>query len=303
MLINWQYRVLAVVLALICWYLITGREKVDVWVEVPVELVGTPEDLFVRQGLESAIKARVRGPKSLIRGLDPKGLAYTLDMTKAQPGETVVQFDADNIKLSKALEVVEISPPRMTLEIDLLGRKTVPVEPVWKGRIGEDYRLVRASAEPPEVLLKGPAQVLERLERLQTLAVAVNSTLPRTVSVDSGLALPAEVKADPGKVRVVLEFGLKTRDVWVKLPVEVLPSGLGQVTVRPAVVQVYVEAPVTLLRDPDFKGGFSAYVILEQNPVPGRRTAPCRLRLPPGATLLKVAPEEVEVVVGAGNGK
>ncbi len=296
MFANWQYRVLAVVLALLCWYLVTGREKVETWVEVPVELVGTPEDLFVREGLESRLKVRLRGPQGIIRGLDPRGLAYTLDMSKAQPGEAVIPFETDAVKAPKALEVVELSPQRMTLVIDRLSRKSVPVEPVWKGRIGDDYRLVNATATPATVELRGPAQVLDRLEGVQTLAVSVNATEPHAVAADAALSLPAEVRADPAKVRVTLNFGLKTKDVWVRLPVEVLPTSPGA-TVRPGTVQVYVETPVTLLREPGFKERFGAYVVLEQNATAGRRTVAYRLRLPPDVTLLKAVPDEVEVAV------
>ncbi len=295
MFVNWQYRLLAVVLALLCWYLITGREKVETWVEAPVELVATPEDLFVRDGLESSLKVRVRGPKSIIRGLDPKGLAYTVDMSKAIAGEMVVPFELDAVKAPKALEVVELSPQRMTLTIDKLSRKSVPVDPIWKGRIGDDYRLLNATSVPAEVMLRGPAQVLDRLERVQTLALSVNSTRPGAVGADAALSLPAEVRSDPAKVRVVLNFGLKTKDVWVRLPVDILPQTLHG-TVRPSTVQVYVETPVTLLRDPDFKDQFGAYVVLEQNAT-GRRTTPYRLRLPPDVVLLKAVPDEVEVAV------
>jgi YbbR domain-containing protein len=298
MFVNWQYRLLAVVLAVLCWYLITGREKVETWVEVPVELVATPEDLFVREGLESSLKVRVRGPKSIIRGLDPKGLAYTVDMSKATAGEMVVPFELDAVRAPKALEVVELSPQRMTLVIDKLSRKTVPVDPIWKGRIGDDYRLLNATAAPSEVVLRGPAQVLDRLERVQTLAVSVNSTWPGSVSADAALSLPAEVRSDPAKVRVVLNFGLKTKDIWVRLPVDVLPQKMSGAAVRPSTVQVYVETPVTLLREPDFKEKFGAYVVLEQNASAGRRNMPYRLRLPPDVTLLKAVPDEVEVSVG-----
>lgn len=297
MFVNWQYRVLAVVLALLCWYLITGREKVETWVEIPVELVGTPEDLFVREGMESRLKVRLRGPQGIIRSLDPRGLAYTLDMSKAQPGETVVPFETDAVKAPKALEVVELSPQHMTLSIDRLARKSVPVDPVWKGRIGDDYRLLGAAAEPAEVVLRGPAQVLDRLEKVQTLAVSVNATAPRTVAAEAALSLPAEVRAEPARVRVELAFGPKTKDVWVRLPVEVRPPAPGT-AVRPATVQVYVETPVTLLREPDFKDRFGAYVPLEQNAAAGRRNMAYRLDLPPDVTLLKAVPDEVEVTVG-----
>ena len=217
--------------------------------------------------------------------------------SKAQPGQTVVPFETDAVKAPKALEVMELSPQSMALTIDRLSRKSVPVEAVWKGRIGDDYRLVDSTCVPAEVALRGPAQVLDRLEKVQTLAVSVNSTRPGVVGADTALALPAEVRADPAKVKVVLNFGLKTKDVWLRLPVDVTaPAGV-TATVRPATVQVYVEVPVTMLREPDFRDRFGAVVALEPHPAPGRRTMAYRLKLPPDATLHKAVPDEAEVAV------
>ncbi len=42
---NWQYRALALLLALACWYVVSGQEKVETWLEVPLEFVNLPQQM------------------------------------------------------------------------------------------------------------------------------------------------------------------------------------------------------------------------------------------------------------------
>jgi len=51
---NWQYLALALALSLFCWYLVTGREKVDTWMTMRVEMAGAPEGLYVSSRLYCA---------------------------------------------------------------------------------------------------------------------------------------------------------------------------------------------------------------------------------------------------------
>jgi hypothetical protein len=85
---NWQYLLLALVLAVFSWNLVSGRERVETRVEIPVETVNRPKDLVVSRGLVSRLEVRVRGPRGFIRSLDPSRLAYELDLSGLAPGET-----------------------------------------------------------------------------------------------------------------------------------------------------------------------------------------------------------------------
>ena len=297
---NWQYRILAVILALLCWYLVTGREKVETWLEIPVELADMPQDLRIRDGLKTRIDVRVRGSKSMIRGLDPKQLGYLLDLSGLSQGENIITFDPKNIPLSGPLEVTEIKPPRMTLHVDGLMEKKMPVNPVWKGRLDADYRLVDASAMPFRVALSGPESVLEKMKNVSTLAVQVNSTTPETFSSMVGLSLPQDVEARPDKVEVKLVFEVKKKKVWVKIPVKAVPEKVKNVSIRPKVVQLHVETPVTLLRKRDFKKTISVVVVLPTSLKPGKHVLPYRVKLPEECLLLKAVPEQVDVTLKNG---
>lgn len=292
---NWQYRLLAVALALICWYLVTGRDKVDTWMEVPVELVKTSPDMVIREGLTTKINARIRGPKAMVRALDPKSLAYPLDLSSLETGVNVITFSPGEISVTGALTVVEVNPPRMELLVDRLISAQVEVTPDLDVHLDEDYELVRSASRPVAVTLRGPEQVLAGIESAATRLISVNATKPDMMSFDVGLALPSEVDAEPDTVRVDLYFGEKTKDVWVETAVRVVPEDVKGVTASPRTVKLQVRAPVSQVRRKEFKDEVSATVVIPSDLVPGRHTMAYRIKLPPGCAMVKAVPEQVDV--------
>ncbi|MDY7002293.1 MAG: hypothetical protein SVS15_11010, partial [Thermodesulfobacteriota bacterium] len=142
--------------------------------------------------------------------------------------------------------------------------------------------------------------VLEKMENVSTLAVHVNSTTPDTRTSTVGLSLPQDVEAVPDKVEVTLAFEVKKKKVWVKIPVKAVPEKVKNVSIRPRVVQLHVETPVTLLRRRDFKDTISVLLVLPSSLKPGKHILPYRVKLPEGCLLLKAVPEQVDVTLKNG---
>jgi len=129
---NWKDIAIALALAILTWYLLTGREKVEAWVDMSVEMTNAPEGLTIRKGLVSRIEVRVRGPKGLVRSLDRRKWTYSLDVSRLKVGENLVDIDRERIPLSMAYEVVEVKPSRLILTVDRVSKKEVPVIAEWR---------------------------------------------------------------------------------------------------------------------------------------------------------------------------
>ncbi len=294
---NWQYRLLALVLALGCWYVVTGREKVQSWIEMPVEIVGAKQDMMILEGMKTRIAVRVRGPRALVRGLEEKRPVYTLDLSDLATGQTTIPFEAENIPLSMALDVVEIDPPSMTITADRLISREVPVRPVYTAEPGPDLELRNATAEPAVASLSGPQTVLEALDAVPTRSVTIPVPAAGLFGARAELDLPRAVTADPVSVRVAVEYSLKLKSVWLKLPVKVLPENGEGASVTPGTVQIRCGVPLPILREENFKERFMAYVLLPSGLAAGRHSLPVRLKLPEGCALEKTVPEQLEVRV------
>ena len=294
---NWQYLALAFALAMFSWHLVSGREKVDAWIQVPVEMVNMPEGYVVRQGMVNRIEVRVRGPRPMVRTIDMRNAFYPLDLAVLQVGLNQIDFETRNLNLSRAIEVVEIAPSRAELLVDRLMTKIVPVNKNVVVDLDEDFELRRFVVRPLGVTLRGPQEMVEPVEEVGTQPVKVEGDRPGLVEATVGLVLPSEVEATPSRVLVQLDFGEKRTEVSLDREIEAKrPSGM-VMTLEPASIRLTLSVPVSLARDPGLEDQVQVIVApLGELPV-GEHEVGYRVELPAGVTLTQSEPERVRVAL------
>jgi len=307
---NWRYALLAIVLAFISWYYVSGREQVETWVDIPVEFTSMPENLVVLDGLKSRISVRLRGSKGMIRNLDPRGMIYSLSLKGLQPGVNVIPFKTDSLPVTKAFEVMEISPSRLTLEADQLVVKTVPVKPGWAGNLSDDVKFVGIRAAPSDVAIKGPAGVLDAIDAVGTQPLTVPRPVHLLVEGDVPVILPENVHSQPERVHVTLEFVYKTTEEVLEVPLEVEAPLNVMVDLQDKTVLLTLAVPLPLKRQEDWGGRIVALVSVPESAL-GKQELEYEVQAPEGVTILNREPEKVRVSVapaipmprdGLGNG-
>lgn len=294
---NWQYLLLAFVLAVFSWYLVSGREKVDTWIEMPVEMVNAPQGYVVRQGMVNRIQVRIRGPRPMIRSIDMKNAFYPLNLSELQPGMNILDFESANIPLSRAIEVMEIMPPRVELLVDRLVSKTVPVAADYGVLLHEDYELKHLVLTPDSVNVRGPQEVVDQIETLKTQPARIPEEKPGMWEGTLGLELPSEVEASPARVTLHLVFGEKTEKKKVEVPVH-LPELEGRrARVKPPKVRLELEMPVSMARSENITEMIR--VVSEELGLfePGTYQLGYRVVIPPDTVLLRSEPEQIEVSI------
>jgi hypothetical protein len=294
---NWQIAVLAVILAVLSWYLIVGREKVEVLAEVPVEISSAPSGLVIREGLKPTVKVRVRGSKGLISNLGRQDLVYSLDLSSITPGTNTILLRKENINIPAPLELVEFMPGRLTLEVERLVENTVPVVLDWEGRLAEDWKLRKAQVMPEDVLLKGPRSLVSPMEEVRTRTLFVDNDTPDTVSQEVSLALAEEVSSEPPTVRARLEFGPELEDIWVKLPLQVSSGPRNLVRIDPAEVRLHLRLPRRMLSDDAFRDDIKPRLTVPIGSPPGTRSMDYVVDLPRYGEILEKRPQRVEVTI------
>jgi hypothetical protein len=246
--------------------------------------------------LLTRVDVRVRGPRSLVRGLDPKDLAYPLDLSGLGPGENSIAFRPGNIPVSSALEVMEINPVRVNLSVEPLVERYVDVQADFDADLDPDYEFRRATIRPAKVRLRGPESIVSGLESVPTATITVQGKKPGVVRADAGVIVDEVVDVEPPEVSVSLVFGVKRQDVWIRIPVTVTaPEGM-TAKPRPAVVQLNVNAPVTLLRDDRIKELVKAEVRLGPDVKQINDVFGYEVDLPGEASLIKAVPDRVEIL-------
>ncbi|MBU4523896.1 MAG: hypothetical protein KUA37_03685 [Desulfomicrobium sp.] len=294
---NWQYRVLAILLALASWYVVSGQEKVETWLEVPLEFVNLPPQMEITSGLVSKLQVRIRGTSNQVRSLNVGRLAYKLDLGKISVGANVIPLLPESMTITSAVEVVEVNPTRLELVADVVVSKSVPVHLDWTGLPGDDVQYKNATVFPEKVTVTGFASALEPVESVSTELIEVQSGDGLSVSGRSRLQMPRDVRTPVTSVSYELHFGLVTQEIWVKMNLEPVRYPTFNYNFDPAFVRIRLEMPVRLLKDKDWRDTLQLIIDPGPNPALGQSVIQPVFRFPEGVRVLETNPEEVEIVV------
>jgi len=291
---NWQTMLLALGLAIFTWFLVTGREVIETWVEMPVIMTNPPEGLIIEEGMVEKIQVRLRGPKGLVGNLSSQTLNYPLDVSRLGVGQQVVEIDASRLPLSSAYEVIEVRPNRLRLVVDRRMTKSIALEAAWSGQLNPDFILREVRVSPQAVEVRGPET---KLRKLSAIKVVMHEDFPDAVperwAEDVGVEVPDEVRPSPARVRVEAFFGPKTREIWVKLPLSFDdPKGF-RAGVAQDYVRLLIEGPIALFRNNEYRADMAATLIFPDKPAEGRFDLDFVVTLPEGCSLVRKNPETI----------
>ncbi len=301
MKIRWQTAILSLVLAVFTWYLVTGREKVESWIPVPLEMVGTQEGLIIHEGLVNQIEVRVRGPRELVRSLKEQKLGYPLDVSELKVGNNAVELDPSLLDISEAYEIMELKPALLMLAVDRVMEKRVSVRLDWQGEgeLHQDYQLEEVKITPAFVQLVGPQSVLVGIEQVEVnLKDSFGGNVPETWGTDLPVSITEGVESRPGLVRVDLKFGPKTQVIPVKIrkfPLDV-PAGVN-LSILTKVVTLEIEGPVFLFRNDKFRREVAIIAQIEGALKPSKMHLPFTVSLPEGCKLVSATPATLTVII------
>lgn len=294
---NWQYRLLALLMAIACWYVVSGQEKVETWLEVPLEFVNLPQQMELTSGFASKIQVRIRGTSNQVRSLNTSRLAYKLDLGNIQVGKNVIALVPENMTITSAIEVVEISPAKIELVADVTISKTLPVQLLWEGLPGEDMEFRQATLSPDRIVLTGFASALEGLESVPTVKVQVPQDGSRSTTGRAKLMLPKGIRSNVASVGYEMEFGLITQEIWVKMTVDPVEYNDFSYSFEPKHVRVKLDMPVYLLKNKDWRESLHLQLDPGINPTLGQSMIKPKPKLPDDVRVLELKPEELSVTI------
>ena len=292
----WYSRILALLLAVLSWYLVTGRERVDSWVRVRVEMSGLADGLVLLGAPRDHLDVLVRGPKGLVRTVDPAELVYTLDASKLVPGRNTVVVGPDAVALSRLFEVVEIRPANLEFFVERRVTRTVPVLGAFKDASARDYTIV-SQLDPPQVTLSGPESVLQDVDEVLVEPMALPDAPSGSFETFARLVLPDQVEASPRTVKAKVQFRQNMREAVAEAPVRVAYQGPASIRVASENVTLRLRVPVPLLREGGWRGLVDAYVEVPPSTPPGRHEYAYKVTLPQGCELIQAKPERISVFV------
>ncbi len=178
---NWVIKLVSLILATSLWFLVAGEEKVDMTVQIPVEIINLPQDLEVANWVRTDLDVTVTGPQALIRTLN-RDVIRTIDLAKATAGPVVVENNIDSIPMPWGVRVLRIKPAELIFNLDKLVNKKLPIQAITTGQIPKGYTLSSVMLEPAHIMINGSEAILKNIEGLHTKPININGLTKSTMT-------------------------------------------------------------------------------------------------------------------------
>src|SRR5512132_2457499 len=291
-------KVVAVALAALLWLIVAGDHLVERSMRVPLEFRNIPTELEIVGDPPTAVDVRVRGSSSQLARLEPREIVAVLDLSAARPGSRMFHMRNDEVRAPYGVEVGQVVPGTIALDLEKSGRRTVPVMPALDGEPAPGFVVGKVTSDPATVEVAGPESRLKQLTGATTEPVAVDGRKERfsdqvTVGItDSAVRL---VQAQNVRVTVdVLPAPVERELAGVPIRMRNLAHGLSA-TVQPTLTRVTVRGrrePLNDLR----AGSIEAFVDLA-GLAPGRYNL--RVQVDPSQTfgVVSIEPAVVDVII------
>jgi YbbR domain-containing protein len=187
----WPFRhfglkLLSVALAALLWLVIAGEETVERGLRVPFELQQMPEGLELLGELPATVDVRVRGASGTLGRVTPGDIVTVLDVRGARPGQRLFHLTQDQVRAPAGVEVLQVTPPTVTMVFEVTASKRLPIVPALDGRPAAGYVVGPVGVEPSTVEVVGPKSAVARATAATTEPIAMagaNTTVHEVVTV------------------------------------------------------------------------------------------------------------------------
>jgi YbbR domain-containing protein len=231
-------------------------------------------------------------------------ISRSVDLSKATPGTVVVQNHPDSISLPRGLNILRVQPPTITLLLDRLIQKELPIKPILVGKVHKDFRLDSVTVEPPKLEISGPRSILDQEENISTSPVNINGLNKSTVK-QIPLALTPEISDLIGEPIVAVRLSIS--ELREKMEISNIPvdfefeNGRQTETIYrllPPTVNITADIPQGMIRrqSGSMRNLFKAQIV-PKSLEPGRTNLAVNIKGPPEIKILAIKPKTVTLEI------
>lgn len=200
---NLYLKIFAVLLAVVCWFVVSSEVERVKDFQVPIDYVNLPGTVDMSGKVINTVAVRLRAPEPILRNVTGDQLSASIDLSSVPLGEQYIQVTAKMIKAPGGAEVTHIEPEMIPVHIEKRTRREVPVVAEFVGQPAKGHRRGKYAIEPPMVTIEGPASEVKRVKRATAGTISLEGE-----TVDINIDVTPIPDAEPGsRVRVVTPDG------------------------------------------------------------------------------------------------
>ena len=200
-------KILAIALASLLWLTVAGEHVVERSLRVPLEFRNIPEELEIVGNAPDSVDVRVRGSSAVLSRLQSGEIVVVLDLSSARAGSRLFDIRSDTVRSPFGVEVAQVAPATLALELEKSTRRHVPVVPATEGDPAPGFVMGRITADPATVEIVGPDSRVRQVSEATTEPVSVKDARVRVRDgVTVGVIDPSVRLTQPRSAEVTVEI-------------------------------------------------------------------------------------------------
>lgn len=296
---NLALKLLSLGIAFGLWSFVNfGERDTETTIKVPLEMRNIPGHLMITSPRMDFVDLRVTGPKTLLGRIDRNRVSIGLDLNGVRPGPAVFRLGAESLNLPRGVRVVRLNPAQVTIELERVSRKTVPVRLRLLGKPLPDLQVVDTKVSPETVQVSGPASDIDDVHAANTEPVDISKAPAGTLERELPLEAAGEyVSFSASRVAAQVRIGEVSVTREIKGVLLRVRNAAHDAHLVPEAIRMVVKGPRRLVGDLELPDG-AAYVDADGVGV-GERMLKPSITLPEGVELVSVEPATVKLTLSA----
>jgi len=287
-------------LGILAWLFVVGADQMDMSLTIPIEVLNLPKNLVIYNQYRKEISVTLRGPRGIMQELRNRNTSLPLDLSKAVSGTTVLNTDNLTIPLPSGISVLRMQPASITLSIDQLVEKHIPINAKTDGKVSSGYILKNLTLSPDRIVVSGPEKIIGGQASLSTYTINLNG-LNHSITLPVRLALNSDFMDLIGETTVVAN--ITVTDKFVEKKIRKIPINIKEsdqsIQLRTDSISVVAHIPEKLTVDtPELSMLFRASINAVEGELPRKVPVSVTGVSVPGHEPIKILsykPLEVEI--------
>lgn len=219
---NWPAKLLSLLAAIVMWFFIMRDQNpvMEVTYTIPVQVQNLNSG-YIIEDAPDVVRVVLAGPRDTIMSMKSDNLRAYIDAAGVKPGQNNVTI---NFTPPAGMNLVEVKPDTITINVDEYAEKTIPVEIVPIGKFSDDIALKSVTIVPKEVTVSGRKQQVNAVNKVvmkvnvagQTKNFSAVSTLEAWDT--AGNVLDVHINPNQGQAQYELNLLRKEKAVPITVP-------------------------------------------------------------------------------------
>jgi YbbR domain-containing protein len=294
---NLPYKITAVILSCMLWYIVQGEEILEVNKRIAVT-VAVPDGYTIKGPTLRYKDATLRGPRVLlgqyIEGKKP--LDATIKIPPGKAGQLRYRVDRENLTTFDPRVKLTIHDPFIVVTVDEVASKKVPVREVLQGVPAAGYMLEKVVLEPDAVTINGLKVDLAKITQVVTEPMDISGLKqPKVFEVNLIKTGLGDIQFSATRVNVSVAIGeQKINKKFSSVPIEVV-GGEYLTNVRPQFASIVLQGTPGVLSFVK-KSDLRAFVDV-RDLTPGRYERELQVKIPSETVMIETYPKATSVEI------